>query len=145
MLTQLLIGSLLICITVIVESVFIGTAITCLTSAGKWFLSGSKMLKFIVTLTVVVLWMLAALSIAVWIWAGTFMLLGQFNDLETSLYFSVVSFTTLGFGDITIGKEWRLLSGLIAANGLILFSLTTAFLIEFVTRLRNAQDHPPLT
>lgn len=141
MFTQLLIGSALICLTVAIAAGFVGGATIGLTHAGKWLVSGRKVLKLMISLTAMVLWMLVALSIAVWLWAGLFLLLGQFNNLETSLYFSVVSFTTLGFGDIVIGPEWRLLSGLMAANGLILFSLTTAFLIEFIIRLRAAQEN----
>jgi len=140
MLTQLMVGSALISLTIIVEALFIGAATVGLTRVGAWLITGRVILKLVLSLTAVVLWMLVALSVAVWIWAGAFLLLGQFHDLETSLYFSVVSFTTLGFGDIVIGKEWRLLSGLIAANGLILFSLTTAFLIEFIVKLRSQQD-----
>lgn len=139
MLAQLLVGPALICVTIVIQAIFIGAAIKILTYFGSRLVAGSQIARLIITLTLVVLWMLLALSTAVWIWAGAFMLLGQFADLETALYFSVVSFMTLGFGDITIGKEWRLLSGLIAANGLILFSLTTAFLLEFIVRLRNAQ------
>ncbi|WP_430416643.1 ion channel [Parasphingorhabdus sp.] len=139
MLAQLLVGSALICVTIVIQAIFIGAAIKMLTHFGARLVTGSQIARLIITLTLVVLWMLLALSVAVWIWAGAFIGLGQFADLETSLYFSVVSFTTLGFGDIVIGKEWRLLSGLIAANGLILFSLTTAFLLEFIVRLRSAQ------
>ena len=65
------------------------------------------------------------------------MVLGLFESFEESLYFSSVAFTTLGFGDITLGPEWRLLSGVMAANGLIVFSLTTAFLIELMRRLNK--------
>jgi len=57
-------------------------------------------------------------------------MLGCFSSLEESLYFSMVSFTALGFGDLTLPQEWRILSGMIAANGLVLFGLNTAFLIE---------------
>ncbi len=141
MFTQLLIGSALICLTVAIAAGFVGAATIGLTHAGKWLVSGRKILKLMISLTAMVLWMLVALSVAVWLWAGLFLLLDQFDNLETSLYFSVVSFTTLGFGDIVIGPEWRLLSGLMAANGLILFSLTTAFLIEFIIRLRAAQEN----
>ncbi|MEH6758927.1 MAG: potassium channel family protein [Parasphingorhabdus sp.] len=140
MLMQLLVGSALISATIIVEVGFIGLATVGLTKAGAWLVEGSKILKLMISLLAIVLWMLAAISIAVWIWAAAFLALGQFGDLETALYFSVVSMTTLGYGDIVIGKEWRLLSGLIAANGLILFSLTTAFLIEFINQLRTAQS-----
>jgi hypothetical protein len=52
----------------------------------------------------------------------------------------MVSFTTLGFGDVTLPHDWRLLSGIIAANGLILFGLNTAFLIEILNRLFLRND-----
>ncbi|MGF1621745.1 MAG: ion channel [Rhodomicrobiaceae bacterium] len=57
--------------------------------------------------------------------------------METWVYFSLVSFTTLGFGDIILMKEWRILSGMMAANGLIIFGLTAAVLIDFLSRLRR--------
>ncbi|MEL6875519.1 MAG: potassium channel family protein [Pseudomonadota bacterium] len=140
MLSQLLLGSLLISTTIVVEVFFIGMAAATLTRIGRWLATGRKLLTLMLSLVAVVLWMLAAISIGVWIWAAAFLILEQFQELETALYFAVVSMTTLGYGDIVIGKEWRLLSGLIAANGLILFSLATAFFIEFITRLRKAQS-----
>lgn len=140
MLSQLFLGSLLISATIIVEVSFIGMAAAVLTRTGRWLARGRKLLKLMLSLVAVVLWMLAAISIGVWIWAAAFLALDQFQELEPALYFAVVSMTTLGYGDIVIGKEWRLLSGLIAANGLILFSLATAFFIEFISRLRKAQS-----
>lgn len=86
--------------------------------------------------------MLAALSAAVWIWALAFLYVGEFQTAEEAVYFSIVSFTTLGFGDVIISKEWRLLSGMLAANGFLLFSLATAFLIDFLERIRDSQNEP---
>ncbi len=140
MLTQLMLGSALICATIIVEIVFIGVASLFLTRFGHWLVTGSILMKRMLSLLAVVLWLLAAISIGVWIWAAGFVALGQFGDIETALYFSVVSMTTLGYGDIVLSKEWRLLSGLIAANGLILFSVATAFFFEFFRQLTKAQS-----
>jgi len=70
----------------------------------------------------------------------TFPMLGTFDALEPALYFSVVSFTTLGFGDVVLTPQWRLLPGMSAANGLLIFGLSTAFLVEFFTHLRKAQS-----
>ncbi len=142
MLIQLLLGSALICATIIVEVVFIGIASVFLTRFGQWLAAGPILIKRMISLLAVVLWLLAAISISVWIWAVGFVALGQFGDIETALYFSVVSITTLGYGDIVLGKEWRLLSGLIAANGLILFSVATAFFFEFFRQLTKAQAAP---
>ena len=140
MLIQLAVGAILVCITVFVTVGFIATATMVLARLRKWMVSGRWFLKLVLSLSAVVLWMLSALTVSVWIWAGAFMVLDQFSTLEESVYFSVVSFTTLGFGDVVIGEDWRLLSGIIAANGLILFSLVTAFLIEFIVQVRGVQQ-----
>ncbi len=55
----------------------------------------------------------------------------------------VTIFTTLGFGDVIISKDWRLMSGMIAANGFLLFSLATAFLIDSLVLIRDAQQAKP--
>lgn len=145
MLIQLLIGSILICLTVILEAGFMAAAIAILTRHQARLAPASGPFHFAFVLSATVLWLLSALGVAVWIWAGAFMILELFETLETALYFSMVSFTTLGFGDVVIGKEWRLLSGMAAANGLILFSLTTAFLIEFLGKIgatKNGKSDP---
>lgn len=140
MLIQLLIGAVLICITIVIEAGFMGAAISFLKRGQSGLTADSGLIRFAAVLSATVLWLLMALGIAVWIWAGAFVALGLFDTLEAALYFSMVSFTTLGFGDVLIGKEWRLLSGMAAANGLILFSLTTAFLIEFLAKIGTSQN-----
>ena len=65
---------------------------------------------------------------------------GALGDLETAVYFSPVSFTTLGFGDIVLDRPHRLLSGMLAANGLVLFGLTAALLIGLIRSLHPAQS-----
>ncbi len=86
------------------------------------------------------LWMLGALTVAAWLWAGLFMYLGAFDALEPSLYFATVSLTTLGFGDVILSDDVRLLSAIVAANGLLMFGLSTAFMIEFVGGVRREED-----
>lgn len=63
-------------------------------------------------------------------WALVYMALGQFGDFETALYFSGVTFTSLGFGDITLMGTARLLAPFQAANGLMMFGFSTAVLIN---------------
>ena len=137
MLMQILIGSILIILTIIVEVFFIEVAIKNLSRFGPKLAEKSK--GFVLVLTATTLWLLAALTIATWIWAVAFIALGAFETLSKSLYFSMVSFTTLGYGDITLPERMELLSGFIAANGLVLFGLNTAFLIEVMSRFRGGE------
>ncbi len=76
----------------------------------------------------------------IWIWAVLYLWLDEFESMERALYFSTVTFTTLGFGDITLQERWQLLSSLEAANGIILFGVSTAFVFGVIRRLFEAAD-----
>ncbi len=81
-----------------------------------------------------VLYILLVHTINVWIWAIVFMLVGAITEFEPALYFSLVSFTTVGFGDITLGHDWRILSGLTAANGFLTFGWSAAYMVDLVRK-----------
>jgi hypothetical protein len=81
-----------------------------------------------------VLYILLVQTLLVWLWALVFVLIGAFSDVEPALYFSLVTFTTVGYGDVTLSPDWRLLSGLTAANGFISFGWSTAYMVELVRR-----------
>ena len=66
------------------------------------------------------------------LWAVAYMALGEIKDLEPAFYFSMVTFTTLGYGDIVLDESWRLLASFEAATGIIMFGWTTAILIAVV-------------
>ena len=144
MILQLVIGSIVVSITVVVAAAFIACAIRILRSARPWLVTPPHTLKYLVALTGVTLWLLGALTACVWIWAAFLVGLGAFATLEPALYFSVVVFTTLGLGDITLAEPWRLLSGISAANGLILFGVSTAFLVDILSRFRQVQEEQRL-
>lgn len=99
---------------------------------GTW---GTKRALSALTITVLVLISLHAIQIMVW--AVAYMSLlpdGELATFEKALYFSFVTFTTLGYGDITLSEGWRLLSGIEALNGILLVGWTTALLFAVVQR-----------
>jgi small-conductance mechanosensitive channel len=76
--------------------------------------------------TVIVLLLLHILEVG--IWAAAYLALPQITEIqsfEEAAYFSIVTFTTLGYGDITLHDHWRLLSGIEAMNGILLFGWST--------------------
>lgn len=96
---------------------------------------------FMIDVGVAVMWILLALTASVWGWAALYLSLGLFVDLETALYFSIVSFTTVGYGDVVLDPGPRLLAGMTATHGLLTFGLFTAFLVEvfnFPVRTRRS-------
>ena len=74
-------------------------------------------------------------SVEASIWALVYYWCGEFASMERAMYFSFVTFTTLGFGDITLSLEWQLLSSFEAMGGLIIFGASTAFFIAIMTYL----------
>jgi hypothetical protein len=84
-------------------------------------------------LGLVMLVMLLGNFVQTTIWAALFLYLGEFDTFETALYFSGVNFATLGYGDIVMTEDWRLLGPLEAANGILMFGVSTAVLTGAVT------------
>ena len=82
---------------------------------------------------------LLQMAIGVWAWALTMIALGIFQSVETAVYFALVAFTTLGFGDILLPIEWRLLGGMAAINGLLNIGFVTAMLVEGLRQVRLQQ------
>ncbi|WP_193164761.1 potassium channel family protein [Microbulbifer hainanensis] len=83
----------------------------------------------------VVLLMFVSSVVEVLAWAVAYCAFGAFNALEPAMYFSMVTFTTLGYGDIVLGEPWRLLSAFQSAIGIIMFGWTTAVVIAVVQRV----------
>ena len=74
-------------------------------------------------------------TIEIWLWATLYSFVTSFETFERALYFSTVTFTTLGYGDIVLEPKWQLLSSLEAANGIILFGISTAFIFTVMSRI----------
>ena len=92
--------------------------------------------------TVLALLLLHTLEIVVWAYAYLALLpSGELASFEESVYFSFVTFTTLGYGDITLPENLRLLSGIEALNGIMLVGWTTAMLFAVVQRTWQGMAH----
>jgi len=138
MLVQILLGLAVIVLSVVVQVIFIELAAGVL---KRKFASSTPtkvhFSKFVLTLSAVTLWLLIGLLVVVTLWSVVFVLVSVFPTSEESFYFSLVAFTTLGFGDVIVPIEWRILAGFIATNGFLLFGLNTAVLLEVMLRLRS--------
>lgn len=138
MIGQIAMGSALIVLSVAVHAGFMALAARAVRRREAWLRRPPVLIKLVGALSAVSLWLIAGMSATVWIWALYFLWSGALGDLETAVYFALVSFTTLGFGDIVLAQPHRLLSGMLAANGLVLFGLTTAVLIDLIRSLHGA-------
>lgn len=134
MLIQLLLGTLMIGLTV----VFHALALDFIIRKVGWLEDGLKQMRSLrkaLSLSIIVLSVFAVLVAEMWAWCGLFYGVGAFPNMEQALYYSVSSFTTVGYGDLVAAEEWRLPGGIESANGLFLFGWSAAFIFEITTTL----------
>jgi hypothetical protein len=74
-------------------------------------------------------------------WALLFIWLGEFSDFATAFYHSAVNFTSLGYGDIVMSEEHRLLGALEAANGVMMLGLATGAILAVMNGLFSRRGH----
>jgi hypothetical protein len=83
----------------------------------------------------IILLALVAHLIEIALWAVVFVICGEFHDFGVAYYHSAVNYTTLGYGDLIMSPKWRLLGPLEAANGILMFGVSTAMIFTFILRL----------
>jgi hypothetical protein len=69
------------------------------------------------------------------LWAGLFVVCGEFQGFGIAYYHSAVNYTTLGYGDLIMSPSWRLLGPLEAADGALMFGVSTAMIFAVTQRL----------
>lgn len=141
MLLQIVMGVAIVALTIVITAVFIGFAERVISTVSFWLMRPPYIGKTIVALSIVAIWLLAAISASIWIWAIVFRATDQSETWESAVYFSLVCFTTVGFGDIILDQPWRILSGICAANGLLNFGICAAFVIELFARLYSLRTN----
>ena len=96
---------------------------------AKRFWSGSW-------LVVRVAWALLVVHvIGIAAWAIFYWRSGSMPDLESAVYFSGVTYTSVGYGDLVLVRPWRLLAPIEALTGLLMGGLSTGFFFALVTSL----------
>ncbi|MGD8375714.1 MAG: potassium channel family protein [Acidobacteriota bacterium] len=128
------IGALMLFITTAIHGAFMTITIKALRAYARRRARGSRV-RPVQVVTSAILLMFAASLLEVGAWATTYLLLGAFSALEPAIYFSMVTFTTLGYGDIVLDGHWRVLASFEAANGIIMFGWTTAVVFAVVQRV----------
>ena len=131
---QLGVASFLIAVTVAIQAIFMSSGILVLRSMQSK--SASLLTSNATLITVVwVLFLLVAVVIDILLWATLYYAIGAVPDFEDSIYFSTVTFTTVGYGDIVLGRDFRLLATFEAVNGWIIFGWATALVMIVIQRL----------
>jgi ion channel len=98
-------------------------------------------------------WMWLFIRVASWIvvlhlfeiglWAVLYAAAGAMPDLQTSFYFSTVTYTTTGYGDLVLSDTWRVVGGIEALTGILMCGWSTAFFFAVVSSMYQARPTGP--
>jgi hypothetical protein len=136
---QIAVGSALLIVNILIAAVAAMLLELVFVRSHRWLVRDPHRPKLVIVVAGVSLWVLGVVTTCVWVWALAYLWLGAFDTLEEAVYFSIVVFTTLGLGDVILPLDWRILSGMEAANGFINFGLLSALFIEALRQIRLDQ------
>ena len=131
---NLAMGTLVIGITVLVHTVGLIVLSRVMILAINWSRLHQHAAGRTGALVTAVLGLFFIHTIEVWIWAVVFFAVGVAPIFADALYFSTVTFSTIGYGDILPPPGWRLFCALEGINGFLLIGWSTAYLVAASTR-----------
>jgi Ion channel len=80
-------------------------------------------------------WMVLLHLIEITTWAVYYVWKGAMADMQSALYFSAVTYTTTGYGDLVLPQEWRLVGAIEALTGILMCGWSTGFFFAVVSRM----------
>jgi len=132
MFSQLLEGALLIVLTVAIHGSLLGWSI------GRLRLNVANHRTFFADtwlLSRLAIWAVLAHLLEITVWGLYYYWRDILPDLETSVYFSAVTYATIGYGDVVPPPDWRLLAGMEGLVGILMCGWSGGFFFATVSRM----------
>jgi hypothetical protein len=76
-------------------------------------------------------------GVEIWLYAALYLIIGAVPTLEAAVYFSTITYASIGFGDGDMAQAWRLVGAIEGINGVLMLGWSTAFFVTVVARLRR--------
>ena len=126
--TSVIINVFIITLTVLIVYRYLFSA----ESSGQ---IGKSLIRDSFVFALVILLLFSGHILQISVWAILFILIGEFKVFSTSIYYSMVNFSSLGYGDIVMGPRWRILGSMEAVIGILMFGVSTAVLVDVLRRI----------
>ena len=132
MIEKLLIASGLVAITVLIHAAGLGILLSQLLRSTVR--SDTRFWPITWLLIRIAWWLIFIHVVEIAVWALFFWQQKCLPDIESSFYFSGVTYATLGYGDLLLPKEWRMFGPLEALTGTLMCGLSIAFFFAVLSR-----------
>jgi hypothetical protein len=89
-------------------------------------------------------WWLIVMHLAeISVWALFYLWRGCLPDAESAFYFSGVTYTTVGYGEIVLAKPWRILAPIEGLTGVLMCGLSAGLFFAVVSRIYASRRVDP--
>lgn len=134
---NILIGTITVFVCTIIQCAFTAALKLALLRWKGLIGLGGSFWKMTTLLSAVTAFLFIGMMFQVYIWAIVLYSTGDLEGFRSAIYFSMVNFTSLGYGDITLGEENAILGPMEAANGILMLGLSTSALFAVLRELRS--------
>ena len=137
MLAKLLLGLGLMAACVTLHAVGVTSAIRWLRAHPD---SGLHFWLWIRRFIMLAVWMVVLHLLEITVWASVYSWRNAMPDFQSAVYFSAVTYTTTGYGDLVLASPWRLVGAIEALTGILMCGWSTGFFFAIVSRMDSG--HP---
>jgi hypothetical protein len=132
-------GIAVVVCTIMIHALALGATVNLVRREVRIGHAGGSFGIDVAIVAVAILIAFAAHLIEMAVWAGLFVICGEFTAFGAAFDHSAVNYTTLGYGNVVMTASWRLLGPLEAADGMLMFGVTTAMIFAVIQRLIRAR------
>jgi hypothetical protein len=72
----------------------------------------------------------------IWVYAAIYLQIHAFSSFEAALYYSTVTYASIGYGDVLMPHDWRIFGAIEGAAGIIMLGWSTAYLVSLLSQLK---------
>ena len=134
-LIPLAVGASAVVCTIFIHALTVSATVNLVRHERRRGRAGASVWINVAIVVLVVSFAFVAHLIEIALWAVLLVICGEFPEFGTAYYHSAVNYTTLGYGDVIMTPSWRLLGPLEAANGALMFGVSTAIIFAVIERL----------
>ena len=134
MLNQLVMATLMVVVMALTHLIGLALLTRILRSHSR--LMGKLRILPLTVLLIASIGIIAIHTIEIWMWAAVYLELHTFRTFEQALYFSTVTYASVGYGDLLLPHEWRIFGAIEGAAGIIMLGVSTAYLVSLLTRVK---------
>lgn len=132
---QLLWGSVVLSVCALIHVGLLAVMIEALAHIGRWVKNRNRMIRTTVVVGAAFAMIVSSHTMQVRLWAAVLLYIDAFDYLYNALYFSLVTYTTVGYGDVVLPVEFRVFGAFGGVTGILCFGISTAFLVPLINKL----------